>query len=113
MRSGLQTRQGRSIDPRGGAGSSVRDDNVTVDTTNIGRHGDQSRFQRTWTEYALPLLYLRPTFHRKFKILKPQKQCAKRMQERIKYLVTLYRFRKLFCFYKNDWMKEIAHEGDA
>jgi len=35
-RSGLQTRQGRSIDPRGGAGSSVIDSNVTVGTTDMG-----------------------------------------------------------------------------
>lgn len=35
-RSGLQTRQGRSIDPRGGAGSSVTDDNVTVGTPDMG-----------------------------------------------------------------------------
>lgn len=36
VRSGLQTRQGRSIDPRGGAGSSVTDDNVTVGTLDMG-----------------------------------------------------------------------------
>jgi hypothetical protein len=36
VRSGLQTRQGRSIDPRGGAGSSVTDDNVTVGTPDMG-----------------------------------------------------------------------------
>ena len=95
VRSGLQTRQGRSIDPRGGAGSSVTDDNVTVCTPDMGATKCPISLSTNLNGVRNVTIVSLTTFHRIFKI-------AKRLHGRIKYFSTLYRCQKLFCFYTND-----------